>query len=89
MTIGQDFLAELDYELPATRKVIERVPSEKGAWKPHPKSSAFGHLTQLVARMPGTMRNIVRGIDLDLAASPPYTLETTETLLREVERVSK
>jgi len=83
MSIAQDFIAELDYELPATRRLLERVPSDKGGWKPHPKSSALGHLAQLVTRMPGTMVNIVRGIDLDLAAGPPYTLEPTETLLRE------
>ena len=53
------------------------------AWKPHPKSSALGHLAQLVARMPAVMTKIVKGIDLDLADGPGYSLETTETLLRE------
>ena len=83
MTVAQEFLAELDYELTATRRLLERVPGEKGSWKPHPKSSALGHLAQLVTRMPHTMADIVRGIDLDLAASPPYTFEPTETLLRQ------
>ena len=83
MSIAQDFLSELDYELPATRRLLERVPSDKGPWKPHPKSSALGHLAQLVTRLPGVMADIVRGIDLDLAAGPPYTFEPTETLLRE------
>lgn len=81
--IAEDFLSELDYELPATRKVVERIPADRGGWKPHPKSSAFGHLAQLVIRLPGTMADIVDGIDLDLASTPPYSLETTETLLRE------
>ena len=83
MSIAQDFISELDYEMPATRKVIERVPGDKGPWKPHQKSSALGHLTQLVARLPGVMTKIVRGVDLDLAAGPGYSFETTETLLRE------
>ena len=83
MSIAQDFLAELDDELPATRRLLERVPGDKGPWKPHPKSSALGHLAQLVTRMPGVMADIVRGKDLDLAAGPPYTFESTETLLRE------
>ena len=89
MSIAQEFIAELDNELPATRRLLERVPSDKGAWKPHPKSSALGHLAQLVARMPGVMANIVRGVDLDLAAGPPYTLESTETLLREFDANAK
>lgn len=83
MSIAQEFISELAYELPATRKLIERVPSDKGPWKPHPKSSALGHLAQLVTRMPGVMTKIVRGIDLDLGAGPGYTFETTETLLRD------
>ena len=83
MTVAQNFVAELDYELPATRRLLERVPTEKGDWKPHPKSSKLGHLAQLVTRLPGVMADIVRGVDLDLATSPPYTLESTETLLRD------
>jgi len=89
MSIVQDFISELDYELPATRRLLERVPSDKGAWKPHPKSSALGHLAQLVSRMPGVMADIVRGIDLDLAAGLPYTFEPTETLLREFDAHAK
>jgi uncharacterized damage-inducible protein DinB len=83
MPIANDFIAELGYELPATRRLLERVPNGKGGWRPHPKSSAFGHLAQLVARMPAMMANIVKGIDLDLAKGPAYSLESTETLLRE------
>lgn len=83
MSLAADFAAELGYELPAARRVIERVPADKGQWKPHPRSSALGHLTQLVSRMPAMMTRIVRGIDLDLAKGPPYTFEPTEVLLRE------
>lgn len=83
MSIATDFIAELQNELPATRRVLERVPDGKGPWKPHSKSSAMGHLAQLVARMPAMMTTIVTGVDLDLAQGPGYSFETTETLLRE------
>jgi hypothetical protein len=83
MSIASEFQKELDAELPATRRLLERVPTNKGPWKPHPKSSALGHLTQLVVRLTGTFSDIVEGIDLDLAAGPPYSFETTETLIRE------
>jgi len=83
MTIGQEFLKEIQSELNASRRLIERVPSDKARWKPHPKSAALGHLTQLVCRMPRVMSDIVKGIDLDLAAGPGYSFETTESLLRE------
>ena len=82
-TIAEKFAAELSYEFAATRALLQRVPDEAGPWKPHPKSSALGHLAQLVARMPGMMANIVKGIELDLAAGPGYTFEKTASLLRE------
>lgn len=81
MTIGQAFLKEVEDEFKSSRRMIEPVPSEKGPWKPHPKSSALGHLTQLVCRMPRVMADIVKGIDL--AAEPGYTFESTGVLLRE------
>jgi hypothetical protein len=83
MTIGQTFLKEVEAELKASRRLIERVPSDKARWKPHLKSAALGHLTQLVCRMPKVMADIVKGIDLDLAAGPGYSFETTQELLRE------
>lgn len=86
MTIAEEFLKELDYELPATRRAIERVPSEKGPWKPHPRSSALGHLTQLLGKMVGVMADMLEGKDLDLAAGPGYSFEKTETLLAEFDR---
>ena len=83
MTIGQSFLKEVDDEFKSSRRLIERVPSDKGKWKPHPKSAPLGHLTQLVCRMPKVMSDIVKGIDLDLAAGPGYSFEPTDTLLRD------
>ena len=82
MTIGQEFLKEVEAEFAASRRLIERVPSDDARWKPHPKSSALGHLTQFLCKMPAIMSDIVHGVDLDLAAGPGYTYETTDTLLR-------
>jgi hypothetical protein len=44
MTISQSLLPEFDNEMANTRKTLERVPDDKFAWKPHPKSSAMGPL---------------------------------------------
>jgi len=35
---------EFEHEMASTRRLLERVPGEKGEWKPHPKSFALGHL---------------------------------------------
>lgn len=84
--IARAFLAELDAEMPPTRRLLERVPSDKGAWKPHPKSFSLGHLAQLVARMPGWVTHTLDRTVLDLATAPKYSLETTETLLADFDR---
>lgn len=86
MTFLESLLPEFDQEMAVTRRLLERVPSEKGEWKPHPRSFAFGHLAQLIARMPGWITNAVREDHLDLSSHPSYTFETTETLLAEFDR---
>ena len=74
-------LKEFDQEMASTRRLLERVPSDKGAWKPHVKSFALGHLAQLVAWMPGWISRTLWEPHIDLAGGAGYSLETTETLL--------
>jgi uncharacterized damage-inducible protein DinB len=83
MTIGSTLLAEFDQEMASTRRLLERVPSDKAAWKPHAKSFPLGHLAQLVARMPGWIANTLRETSLDLATARGYSFEPTEALLKE------
>ena len=66
-SIAQTFLAELDAEMPPTRRLLERVPDAKGDWKPHPKSFSLAHLSQLVARMPGWLTLTMHEPSLDLS----------------------
>lgn len=40
MQLKDMFLAQLDREIAATRRTIERVPEGRNDWKPHPKSTA-------------------------------------------------
>jgi uncharacterized damage-inducible protein DinB len=74
-------LPEFDQEMTVTRRLLERVPSDRGAWRPHEKSFPLGHLAQLVAGMPGWIARTLREPHIDLASSPGYSMETTETLL--------
>jgi uncharacterized damage-inducible protein DinB len=46
-------LGELEVESATTRRVLERVPSDKLTWKPHPKSMSLGELALHVAVSPG------------------------------------
>jgi uncharacterized damage-inducible protein DinB len=81
MSIGASLTPEFDHEMGTTRRLLARVPSERGQWKPHAKSFALGHLAQLVAWMPGWVTSALRTTELDLAVHPKYSFETTETLL--------
>ena len=82
MSIAETLLPEFDQEMTTTRRLIERVPTEKGKWKPHPKSFPLGHLTQLVVMMPSWITNVVQETSLDLANYPGYSYETTEDLVK-------
>lgn len=86
MSLARTIIAELDLEMPPTRRLLERVPSERGDWKPHARSFPLAHLAQLVARMPGWNALAVTGTRLDLSQGPPYSNETTATLLAEFDR---
>ena len=79
-------LKEFDLEMASTRKLLERVPSEKATWKPHEKSFSLGHLTQLVSWMPGWITRTLREPFIDLAAGTGYSIEKTETLLAQFDQ---
>jgi DinB family protein len=82
MTIGQNLLPEFDQEMGATRRLLERVPGDKIQWKPHPKSFALGHLTQLVSWIPGWITQTLQSPALDLAGGGArYGFENPTNLL--------
>lgn len=83
MSISDTLLPEFDQEMATTRRVLERVPSDKGKWKPHEKSFSLGHLAQLVSWMPGWVDSQMKATELDLGSGPaPYTYETTADLVK-------
>jgi uncharacterized damage-inducible protein DinB len=81
MSISTPLIAEFDQEMTTTRRLLERVPSDKAQWKPHPKSFALGHLAQLVTWIPGWVTNTLTQPKLDFLTAPKYSFETTATLL--------
>lgn len=81
VSFAGSFLPEFEKAMATTRRLLERVPSEKGRWKPHEKSFSLGHLAQLVSTMPAWITGTLRQDSLDLAEGSGYSYETTETLL--------
>jgi uncharacterized damage-inducible protein DinB len=69
MTISETLLPEFDNEMANTRKTLERVPEDKFAWKPHPKSFALGPLANHLATLVGWTTDTIGKDSFDLA--PP------------------
>ena len=86
MTHAETMLPEFDQEMATTRRLLERVPSDRGEWRPHPKSFPLGHLAQLVATMPGWVTTTIRQPAIDLAGQAGYSFQKTESLVEQFDR---
>lgn len=53
MSIADSLLPELDQEAATTKRVLERVPTDKLDYRPHPKAMTLGQLAHHVATTPG------------------------------------
>jgi uncharacterized damage-inducible protein DinB len=60
MSIIDALIQELDQEVQTTRRVLERVPGDRLAWKPHDKSWCLGQLALHVATVPGAIAQMSR-----------------------------
>src|SRR6266446_4583965 len=67
MPIVDSLVMELEQEGKTTRRVLERVPNDNLAWKPHPKSMSLGQLALHVAQIPGVMAGFVSGPELNFS----------------------
>ncbi len=74
MPMNQYMLPEFDQEMANTRKVLERVPDDRLAFKPHPKSFDLKGLATHVAQIPGWgVETLTRdSIDIAPPGAPPY-----------------
>ncbi len=74
MPLNQHLLPEFDQEMANTRKVLERVPDDRLAFKPHPKSFDMRSLAIHVAQIPGWTVETIHKESLDIAppGEPPY-----------------
>jgi uncharacterized damage-inducible protein DinB len=70
MELTEHFLAELDREAPRTRRTLEKVPTGRDDWAPHPKSMPLARLAGLVATMPSWISLIIEQDELNLTPPP-------------------
>lgn len=82
MLTKQDLLLQLESELPGTRKMLERVPFDKLAFKPSPRSMSLESLAITVSTMPGWLVGIVNDPSLELTTykMPPKPANVKELL---------
>ena len=59
MALIDGMLQELEQEAQTTRRVLERVPDNQLAWRPHEKARTLGELALHVASVPGAVAELV------------------------------
>lgn len=60
MRMADSLIQELEQEAASTRRVLDRIPEAKLAWKPHAKSWSLGQLGLHVAQIPGSVAELAR-----------------------------
>src|SRR6516162_9470847 len=76
-------LTELREEAVTTKRVLERVPSDKLSWSPHAKSMSLGQLALHVATIPGNLTKLTQFDEFDAAQAnfnPPQPKDMSEIL---------
>lgn len=75
MTISEALLPEFDLEMATTRRLLERIPEDSLAWKPHEKSMSMGRLSGHIAELPGWLGMTLNQDSLDMQpeGAPPYS----------------
>jgi uncharacterized damage-inducible protein DinB len=60
-------LDEFREETAITRRILDRVPADKLAWKPHAKSMSLGQLAIHIATTPGALARITQQDSFDVS----------------------
>jgi len=77
MSLSAALLPEFDHEMAGMRKTLARVPEDRLAWRPHPKSMTLGGLATHLANIPSWIGYTIKLDSLDLApvGAPPWREE--------------
>jgi uncharacterized damage-inducible protein DinB len=75
MTISRLLLPELEHEMANTRRILENIPEDKLAWKPHTKSMTMGRLAGHVAELASWGTHTLKLETLDISPKADGTYE--------------
>ncbi len=87
MTIREALLSEFDQEMANTRRTLERVPADKGDYRPHEKSMPLGRLASHVAELTGFGLTVLTTPQLDFSEGSykPLPFGSAEQLVKVLE----
>jgi uncharacterized damage-inducible protein DinB len=77
----EPMLDEFREEAAVTKRVLERVPADKLAWKPHAKSMSLGQLAMHIATVPGSLTKITWEDEFEISQAnfnPPLPKDVKE-----------
>ena len=83
MPMSDALLPEFDHEMTMTRKLLERVPDDRLAWKPHSKSMSVGGLATHLSNLPWWGEVTLNQPEFDLASSPAQSEATSRAQVLE------
>jgi len=78
--VVETILTEFREEVPATRRILERIPPDKLAWKPHQKSRSLGELSMHIASIPGMAERIVKSDEFTPGSIQPPSANSVEEI---------
>jgi uncharacterized damage-inducible protein DinB len=82
MYVGELLFKEWERESPFTKKMLERVPADKFAWKPDEKSRPLGALALHVAALPGRWIRILDSDIFDPTILKQPAIEDKDAIIR-------
>jgi uncharacterized damage-inducible protein DinB len=80
----EPMMGELEQEAATTKRVLERVPADKLAWRPHPTSMSLGQLAMHIATIPQGISKIAQLDEFDASTAsfnPPAPKSAEEILI--------
>lgn len=81
-SLGKIFLHELNAEVPASRKCLERIPENLFNYKPHERSMNMGYLALLVAGMPEWLIHTIEDKIIDFATYKQFQPKNNAELVK-------
>ena len=69
--LANAFIGELERESASTERLLERVPTDKPEWRPHPRSTSLSALAWHIANIPRRISAVIAAGSFDILQARP------------------